>query len=62
MGGVRGSLDLAGVGVYLAEPYGVVVGLRSCVEVHGLFDLLVTLVLPGQVVRSRPVPCVVGDL
>lgn len=47
---------------YLAEPNGVVVGLRPRVEVHGLLDVVVALVVPGQVVGRRPVTSVVGDL
>lgn len=48
--------------LYLAEANGVVVGLRPCVEVHGLLDVIVALVVPGQVVGRRPVTSVVGDL
>ena len=47
---------------YLAQADGVVVGLGSCVEVDGLFDLILTLILTSQVVRRRPVPRLIGYL
>jgi len=48
--------------LYLTEPDGVVVGLGSRVEVDGLLDVIVALVVSSQVVRRRPVPRVVGYL
>ncbi len=46
--------------LYLTESYGIVVGLGSCVEVDGLFDIIMALIVSGQVVWRRPVSCVVG--
>lgn len=46
----------AHVSLYLAQADGVVEGLGAAVEVHGLFDVLLTLVLPGQVIGGCPVP------
>lgn len=36
--------------LYLTKPNGIVVGLGSCVEVDGLFDVIMALVVSGQVV------------
>lgn len=46
--------------LYLTKSYGIVVGLGSCVEVDGLFDIIMTLIVPGQVVRCCSVTGVVG--
>lgn len=37
-------------GPYLTKAYSIVVGLGSCVEVDGLFDVIMALVVSGQVV------------
>lgn len=52
----------AGVGTlhlsaYLAQADGVVECLGPAVEVHGLCDVLLTLVLACQVIGSCPIPC-----
>lgn len=36
--------------LYLTKTYGIVVGLGSCVEVDGLFDIIMALIVSGQVV------------
>lgn len=51
----------AGVGTrrlsaYLAQADGVVERLGAAVEVHGLLDVLLTLVLACQVIGSCPIP------
>lgn len=48
--------------LYLTKSDGVVVGLGSCVEVDGLFDVFMALVVSGQVIGRCPVPCVIGYL
>jgi len=49
-------------GAHLAQADGVVEGLGTRVEVHGLPHLVLALVLPGQVVGGRPVPSLAGYL
>lgn len=47
----------AGVGtLYLAQADGVVECLGPTVEVHGLLDVLLTLILPCQVIGRCPIP------
>lgn len=36
--------------LYLTKSYGIVVGLGSCVEVDSLFDIIMALIVSGQVV------------
>lgn len=48
--------------LHLTKSDGVVVGLGADVEVHRLFDLVMTLVVSGQVVRRCSVTRRVGDL
>lgn len=52
--------EVQGGELYLTKSYGIVVGLGSCVEVHSLFDIIMTLIVSGQVVRRCSVTCVVG--
>lgn len=45
---------------HLTKPNGIVVSLSSSVEVDSLFDVIMALIVPGQMVGSCPVPCVIG--
>lgn len=46
----------------LAQADGVIVGLGSGIEVHRLLDVLLALVLPGEMIGSRAVPRLICDL
>lgn len=48
--------------VLLTQPDGIVIRLSTCVEMHRLADLILTLVLPRHVIGCRSVACLVGDL
>lgn len=48
--------------LYLTKTDGVVVRLGPCVEVNSLFNIIMSFIVPGQVVECCPIPRVIGDL
>lgn len=59
---LRMGINVHSGALYLTKPYGIVVGLGSRVEVDGLFDIVMALVVSGQVVWRCPVTRVIGYL
>ena len=47
--------------IYLAQAYSAAISLGSLKEVYGLFDLILILVLSGQIIAGSFVSCLITD-